>query len=90
MEKIRDDGPAGLPADNPPAERRDSLHYLICTSLGYCCEWKFFSLYHSTSLIAARLGVSPRAVRLHKAQARDGQLRCEGCPNCMLAAGRRS
>lgn len=63
--------------------RVNSTEYLITTGLGYCCMWKFFSLYHDTALIAARLGVSERSIRRYKAAAAEGELCCNDCPNCM-------
>lgn len=62
--------------------RANSVEHLITDGLGYCCEWYFFSLYHDTSLIAARLGVSERSIRRHKA----AELCCQDCPNCMKSA----
>ena len=46
----------------------------LIRDLGYCCEARFFSLYRQTSLIAARLGVSDRAVRYRKAMFKEGLL----------------
>ena len=63
---------------------------LITEGLGYCCLWGFFKLYRQTGLIALRLGVTPRTVRLYKARFRDGEFKCEGCANCMKCAIKRS
>lgn len=54
---------------------RISIQSMITQDLGYCCEGLFFSLYPQTTLIALRLGVSERAVRYHRAQAKR-------CPKC--------
>ena len=54
------------------------------SGLGYCCEWFFFSRFKRTALIAARLGVTPRAVCYHKEAWRAGECACEGKPNCLL------
>jgi hypothetical protein len=53
------------------------------SGLGYCCEWFFFSRYRQTALIAARLGVTPRAVRYHKEAWRACECSCEGKANCL-------
>lgn len=66
--------------------KRQTVRLLVCDreqGLGYCCPYVFFSLYPSTSLIAARLGVTTRAVRYYKAQLKAGDLRCEERSNCM-------
>ena len=51
------------------------------SGLGYCCEWLFFQKFKRTGIIAERLGVTPRAVKYHKAEAKKGK--CEGCTRCM-------
>ena len=56
---------------------------LITDGLGYCCEWKFFSLFSNCETIADRLGVTARAVRKHKAAFQAGDLKCKDCKNCM-------
>jgi len=56
---------------------------LITDGLGYCCEYIFFHYYKDTSMIAARLGVTTRAIRKHKAAFAAGELRCENCKNCL-------
>jgi len=63
--------------------KRNSIEWLIWDGLGYCCEWKFFSLYHDCEVIAARLGVTSRAVRNHKARFEAGELCCEHRPDCL-------
>lgn len=66
--------------------RVNGIQYLITKSLGYCCEWKFFSLFSDCELIAARLGVTDRGVRKHKARFVAGSMQCERCSNCQRAA----
>lgn len=51
------------------------------SGLGYCCPWLFFRHFKQTGLIALRLGVTDRAVRYAKAEARCAS--CEGKANCM-------
>ena len=68
--------------------RKGTVAYLITSGMGYCCEWKFFSLYHNTELIAARLGVSERIIRRHKQAFAEGALCCENKENCMLSIGK--
>ncbi len=60
---------------------------LITDGLGYCCEWLFFHRFkdRTDSLIAARLGVSPRTVRQHRIKVMLGQLGCEAASCCMRA-----
>lgn len=58
---------------------------LITEGLGYCCEawfWKHFKEV-STELIAARLGVTDRAVRKHRAAFRRGEMKCENQAKCL-------
>jgi len=62
---------------------RPTINSMITEDLGYCCEYFFFSLYRQTSLIAARLGVSPRTIRYHKAASKRGQVVCEKKDCCM-------
>lgn len=64
---------------------RPTIHSLIVDDLGYCCEFFFFSRYKQTAVIAARLGVTTRAVKYHKAAVRDGCEKCPGAANCMKA-----
>ena len=58
---------------------RPTVISMITQDLGYCCGWFFFSRFRKTGLVAARLGVSPQAIRQNKAT-------CGGCKhaeNCM-------
>lgn len=54
----------------------------LIRSLGYCCEWRFFTLYKQTWLISFRLGVSKRAVKYRKALFWEGKLKCLDCDKC--------
>ena len=54
----------------------------LIRDLHYCCEFRFFSLYRRTGIIAERLGVTTRAVRARRALYREGKLQCDKCPNC--------
>jgi hypothetical protein len=63
-----------------------TVRSLICEGgLGYCCVWFFFQHYRNTELIADRLGVTSRAVRLAKAKVDSGDAICERRGNCMHA-----
>lgn len=68
-------------SNNKP--RRLTVASMITHDLGYCCEFKFFSLYKDTPLIAARLGIDERTVRKRKAALAEGRIKCNECPNCM-------
>ena len=52
---------------------------LITKDLGYCCEWFFFQHYKQVPLVAARLGVTPQAVRSHKRNCGN----CKGKKRCL-------
>lgn len=58
---------------------------LITDGLGYCCEAWFWERFKdvTTELIAARLGVSDRAVRKHRAAFRRGELVCQEKAKCL-------
>lgn len=64
---------------------RPTVRLLVTQDLGYCCEWFFFTHYRQTALIAARLGVTERAVRYAKARVDSGEVKCGGCDSCMHA-----
>ena len=51
--------------------------------LGYCCEWMFFHHNGRTSLIADRLCLTSRTIRLRKALFRAGAFRCEKKDCCL-------
>jgi hypothetical protein len=58
---------------------------LIEEDLGYCCPFRFFSLYPDNSLIAARLGVHVRTVQKHRERLVAGTLKCTCRSGCLLA-----
>lgn len=58
---------------------------MITKDLKYCCPWAFFKLYTNAAVIADRLGVTDRAVRKARAQARTAG--CTGCPKCLKRQG---
>lgn len=58
---------------------RPTVERMVTEDLGYCCLWFFFSRFRSTGLAAARLGVSPQAIRQNKASCGG----CKGRGNCM-------
>lgn len=64
--------------------RPGTINHLITEGLGYCCEGLFWQLYASTpsDLIAARLGVTPRAVNTHRRAYLDGDLGCKNLGGC--------
>ena len=66
------------PIANPP-----NIRSMIVEDLGYCCPWVFFQVFRKTSLIATRLGVAPRSVRIVKARCDNGEEKCTGIPRCM-------
>ena len=65
--------------------KRQTVKLLVTEGMGYCCPFAFFSLYRQTALIAARLGVSDRAIRYAKAAFKAGEYRCQGCSDCLRA-----
>jgi len=70
--------------NNPTVKpKRFSVPTAITEDLGYCCTWFFFHRFGRTGLIAARLGVDPRTVRIHKARVMNGECTCENKENCM-------
>lgn len=64
--------------------REGTLADLITTGLGYCCEAWFWAYFKdvSTGLVAARLGVSERAVRKRRALFKQGELVCQEKTGC--------
>ena len=61
----------------------------ITKDLGYCCLWAFFTRNKQTGMIAIRLGVSDRAIRLYKARFREGEFKCECGDKCLKEAIKR-
>ena len=73
-----------IPHNNANKKPRHlSVELLITEGLGYCCAWVFFMRFRRTALIAARLGVTTRAVRYAKARFNSGEIKCNNCANCM-------
>lgn len=68
------------PRDKP---RKNTVAFFITDSLGYCCEWFFFSRYADAELIAFRLGVTINTIRRHKRWVNEGRLCCNKTPCCM-------
>jgi hypothetical protein len=62
-----------------------SIKLMVVKDLGYCCPWFFFKHFRKTGLIAARLGVTERAVRYIKAEVRSGEETCKNCATCLHA-----
>lgn len=58
---------------------RPTVEGMVTKDLGYCCLWFFFTRFRKTGTIAARLGVSPQAVRQNKACCGG----CKGVASCM-------
>ena len=75
-----------LPPNNTREEiRLNSVEYFIVVSLGYCCEWFFFSLYDDAELIALRLGVTTDTIRRHKLWKTKGMICCKEKDCCKKA-----
>ena len=62
---------------------RLTVRILVTQDLGYCCPYFFFTHFRNTALLAARLGVTDRAVRYAKAAVDDGHSVCEGSASCL-------
>lgn len=76
--------------DQLPAHKRSQFEQLVCENgLGYCCPYALFRVTRDTGSIAARIGMSPRTVRLWKEKLDAGQVRCEKQASCMLPQIRR-
>jgi hypothetical protein len=66
-----------------PMPKRILIRDLITSGLNYCCPYAFFRKNKRTGLIAARLGVTDRAVRYWKMAFKDNCLSCEKRENCL-------
>tara|TARA_R110000868_G_scaffold141892_3_gene358821 strand:- start:4362 stop:4601 length:240 start_codon:yes stop_codon:yes gene_type:complete len=62
---------------------RLTVAILVTQDLGYCCPYFFFTHFRNTGLLAARLGVTDRAIRLAKARVDDGEWTCPGSASCL-------
>ena len=69
---------------------RYTIQNLVCGTdgLGYCCLNLFYSRYKSSTLIAARLGVSVRAVEYGLNTFRKGGYKCQESEKCMIRIAR--
>jgi hypothetical protein len=67
--------------------KRITIRILICDprpyGLGYCCPYAFFKLHKRTGAIAARLGVTERAIRYWKMAFKDGHMKCQNAGKCL-------
>ena len=65
-----------------------SVPNLITGKLGlnYCCMFGFFSIFKQTAVIALRLGVDPRTIRVYKAKFKAGEYECGKKDCCMKKA----
>ena len=70
--------------DQLPPDNRSQFEQLVCDGLGYCCPYALFRVTKRTGMIAARLGMTDRTVRLWKAKFKAKEIGCEKRPNCML------
>lgn len=57
----------------------------ICDDLHYCCPFFFFTHFRNTQVIADRLGVTPRAVRVYKSRVDNKIDVCERRESCLHA-----
>jgi len=81
-----------MPPENNPRvikihnSRPNDFKSLVTNGLGYCCEWAFFNLFidKPSSLIADRLGITKRAVNIHKRAWKEGRTTCQELPVCFL------
>jgi len=62
---------------------RLTIATLVTQDLGYCCPYFFFTHFRNTALLAARLGVTDRAIRGAKARVDDKQWVCEHAASCL-------
>jgi len=69
----------------PGHNSRPTVANLVTEGLGYCCTWFFFKHFRQTPLVAARLGVTDRAVRMAKARVDSGEDACKHCDKCLHA-----
>lgn len=77
-----------LAVKSPRASTRPTVNHLVTEGLGYCCEWFFFQHFKDTQVVADRLGVTDRAIRLAKQRVREGVSVCqqkENCLNCKIS-----
>lgn len=71
-------------SNNNPRVERISIPSMICKDLGYCCTYAFFTIHKDNALVAARLGVTSRAVRYRRAETQQ----CVGGERCLSSRGK--
>lgn len=71
-------------SNNNPRVERISIPSMICKDLGYCCTYAFFAIHKDNALVAARLGVTSRAVRYRRAETQQ----CTGSERCLSSRGK--
>ena len=56
----------------------------LAHALGYCCPYAFFRVHKKvrSGLIATRLGVGARTVKLWRRRYKEGELACIGLDKC--------
>lgn len=70
--------------DGLSGRNRSLFERLVCEEgLGYCCPAALFRVTKRTGMIAARLGMTDRTVRLWKARFKAKEIGCEKQPNCL-------
>jgi hypothetical protein len=62
---------------------RPTVTHLVTEGLGYCCPYFFFTHFRNTALIAARLGVTNRAIRYAKEAVDEKREVCKGKAECL-------
>ena len=64
---------------------RPQTEVLICDGLSFCCPYAFFLANRNTptNLIATRLGVSSRTIRVWKTKFREKDLCCANQSKCL-------
>ncbi len=69
--------------DQKPADNRSQFEKLVCDGMGYCCPYAFLRVNKQTGMIAQRLGMTPRTIRLWKARFKAKELTCSQFEACM-------
>ena len=62
---------------------RLTIRRMVEEDLGYCCLELFLAYFPATRLVAARLGVTTRAVKYQRAATRESCITCLQRASCM-------